>query len=589
MKKVPEINFLCLVAFIISLTGWAKSPVEEAYDGSLQIRQIPDTEAVLKKYFNQYVSVDTIFAVIFPPANCPRCEAMITPTLQRLKKHRPEIPTVLVVAYPDSLAASQYITRYGLTADYILYDTSEHFRNFLSFSMGALHIPYLLKLTPADGNLLAGLPADEATDEFLLDFCAWKKPMEKMKYNLSSFKEEYFYPATEKLITNEQLRIVYPDSILLSETVYRPEFYHDKLFFNDKLREATEYFRVAPDKQDILEFRHEIRTTPSQNRTFIELPDSTPGLSVMLAEVRYIPLSPKMIDDRTLAISYSLPKIWSPAPYSFGYMNAPCLLMMNPDSVCDSHVVPLTGYEYEEFFYPHFSLFRYGDDVAIGCERMTWPLELDKEDYCDKPDFNPFTNDFYTFTQPISAVFDREGHLKRHLGQLPELARRTLTGYYFLDPVIDSWNGTAAMSDGFSGDITLFSIDNPDEVRHLSAFSIPDNLLPSPHPETFYSYECAAPYIGLFNRNITDIRLTDTDVYLLIRYGQHGMPDRLTDAYSVIRINLDCDCAEEKSFTIPTEGTHFFGLRRTAEGDVQPYMISNHEGDWKVTLYDFDN
>lgn len=152
-------------------------------------------------------------------------------------------------------------------------------------------------------------------------------------------------------------------------------------------------------------------------------------------------------------------------------------------------MIPLTGYGYDKFYYLHFSLFRYGDDVAIGCERKTWPLELDKEDYCDKPEFNPFTDDFYTFTQPISAVFDREGRLKCHLGQLPELARHTLTGYYFLDPVIDSWNGTAVMSDGFSGDITLFSIDNPNEIRHLTAFSIPDNLLPSPDPETFYSYE----------------------------------------------------------------------------------------------------
>lgn len=577
------------MAFIISLTSWAKSPFEKAYDEILQIRQLLETETVLKEYFNSYIASDTVFAIIFPPANCPRCEALITPTLQKLKQYRPEIPTVLVAAYPDSVAASQYMGRYGLTADDIMYDTSEHFRNFLSFSMGTLHIPYLLKLTPADGNLIVGLPADVATDEFLLDFCAWKEPMEKREYGLSGFKEGHFRPAAKKLTANEQLRIVCPDSVLLSETVYRPEFYHDKLFFNDKLREATEYFRVVPDKQDILEFRHEIRTTPSQNRTFIELPDSTPGLSVMLAEVRYIPLSPKMIDNRTLAISYSLPKVWSPAPYSFGYMNVPCLLMMNPDSVCESRVIPLTGYGYDKFYYPHFSLFRYGDDVAIGCERKTWPLELDKEDYCDKPEFNPFTDDFYTFIQPISAVFDREGRLKCHLGQLPELARHTLTGYYFLDPVIDSWNGTAVMSDGFSGDITLFSIDNPNEIRHLTAFSIPDNLLPSPDPETFYSYECAAPYAELFNRNITDMRLTDTDVYLLIRYGQHGIADRLTDDYSVIRIGLDCDCAEEKSFAIPTEGTHFFGLRRTADGYVQPYMISNHEGDWKVTLYDFDN
>ena len=217
MKTVSHI-LLILVSVFTCSTLDAQSLIEDAYNEALQVRQIPGSKEALKEYFRSYTTPknDTVFAIIFPPANCPRCEALITPTLQKLKQYRPEIPTVLVAAYPDSVAASQYMSRYGLTADDIMYDTSEHFRNFLSFSMGTLHIPYLLKLTPADGNLIVGLPADVATDEFLLDFCAWKEPVEKREYGLSGFKEGHFRPAAKKLTANEQLRIVCPDSVLLS-------------------------------------------------------------------------------------------------------------------------------------------------------------------------------------------------------------------------------------------------------------------------------------------------------------------------------------------------------------------------------------
>lgn len=133
-----------LLIFIISLAlvtpVSSKDIVLEAAETGLQVRQQPHTEEFLQSFFNQLPqSVDTLYATIFRPAHCPRCEATITKTHTLLKEHAPH-PTVLISVYPDSAIAK---------------NTTPH----IPFK------PIIIYMTPTSG-LLISYPLTVATSTF---------------------------------------------------------------------------------------------------------------------------------------------------------------------------------------------------------------------------------------------------------------------------------------------------------------------------------------------------------------------------------------------------------------------------------------
>ncbi len=588
MKKSLKIKILILLTLTTTFICRSQNLAIESCGEGLQVRQIPGSNKELEQYFSEYLTDDTIFAIIFPPANCPRCESMINPILQNLKRIRPNIPSVLISVYPDSTIASKYLNKYGFVSDACLYDESDSFKKFLSFNAGYLHIPYLLKVKPSSGELIIGVRADDGTEEFLNDFCMVSTPVEKKEFELSKKHNGYFQPPVNELTPKTYFSLNLPDSVYISEIIYQPEFYNDKLFFNDKLSESIKYFQISDENNSLLNFQKDIRTNEIQNKTFIQISDSLYNSLQLDDEVRFMPLSPKMIDDHTLAISYSLPKLWQTGEKSIGYMNRASVLIVNLEAGLTSNLIPLSV-EDDDFFYPHFNLFKYGNDFAIGCERMTWPMEYEKEEYYDNPVCNPFSDEFYSFSQPIAAVFDcKNGNFKERIGELPFFSRKTLTGYYFVSPVIDSWGDDIVMSDGFSGKITLINQNNISDTNNYDAFTIPVNLIPDPNPSNFYSYDCVSPYISYFNRNIMDLKISSDYIYLLIRYGKPGEEDAANDLYSVIKFDRNCNCTEEKTFDRSKDPSYnYFGLRRNEDGSIEPYKISKKHGAWAVTTYNF--
>lgn len=577
---------MMLVFSIVSVVRAENLATDMATDDILQVRQIPGSNARLSSFFYKYMANDTIFAIMNPVANCPRCESMLNSIIQRLKTVRRDIPVVRVHVYDDSLVAKKYLERYDLIKDDVLFDTHENYKEYLSFATGYLHIPYLFKIVPKSGDLIIGIPADNGQISFLKDFCNVTKPMEKKEYPLSSDIGGVFVPSDSMLALKGELRLECQDSLSLSESDYMPEFYGNKLFVNDKLNECVKYFKIENADSQVAVFKKEIRTDNEQNNMFIQIPDSLYGQCMDM--VRYMPLSPKMLDDSTLAVSYSLPEVWMEDSSHMAYRNMMCILSVDPDSGSQGKVVGLLDDEDDGYFYSHFNLFKFGDDVAIGCENYTWPAIADKEYYCDAASNNPFTEEFYIREHPIAAVFDRKnGEMKKRVGDLSVLSGKTKTGSYFVNMVMDTWGGRIAVADGFSGEIIIMDAMDGKEIKRTKAFDVPLHLLPDPDPDLFYTYDCVSPYIGVFNRVIEDIKISEDTIYCLVRYGRHGSK-RPNDVYSVFIIDRTCDCAEEKRFPELDYIHKYHGLRRTAEGSVEPYALVKNRDDntWKIKIYE---
>lgn len=74
MKRLL-ILLIAVVSFTLS-EGQESDPLKELENSALQIRQKPGTDRLLAEWLAEAgVTEDTIYAYIFTPASCPRCES----------------------------------------------------------------------------------------------------------------------------------------------------------------------------------------------------------------------------------------------------------------------------------------------------------------------------------------------------------------------------------------------------------------------------------------------------------------------------------------------------------------------------------
>lgn len=579
MKVLKSFKYISifLTILLFPFESNASSIALERAEGELQVRQLPGSDRFLRDYFRNTVLTDTIYCIVTPTGNCPRCEALIPHVLRQLNRYAPDKTSVLISVFRDSTEAKKYNSRYGLAAEINIYDTTNDYNKFLSFSIGDLHIPYILKIAPESGNLIVGMPADDDADELIADICRLSEPLAKLEFPTRSAISET--PALKPMRINRKIRMNVPDTVGISAIINQPELYGNRLFFNDKLDYSIQYYKIYSDSA---RFITRFKTDSTQNRLFVTVNDNIYKSMIYGNEIRFMPLSPRMLNDSVLAVSYSLPKIWAPDSTSIAYKNQACVYVVNPDNHKECNIVPLIKPDSNEFFYPHFDLFVMGNDFVTQAQRLTWPIEVDKDYYCGKADIDPFMEDFYSNQQPILAIFDSHtGNLKSKIGQLPELARKSLTGYYFVSASIASDGNRAVYSDGVSGNLHVFDIDSPENDSIVKIFDIDLSRIPMPDEKDFYSYDCIAPYTGVFIRNIMDVKIKDDDIYCLLRYGIHG-DFKPTDTYSVIKVNNNTGVIERK---FPIKGAEAYGLWTNDTG-IHPYLIDKINGEWEIVEFE---
>lgn len=585
MKKI--IFGLCLAAgVLLNLTGQAQSLVDEYAEVELErVRQLPGSEKCLKDYFGSLEGVDTVYALIYPVSNCPRCEPSMLAVYDRLKRHKTKPEVVCVAVYPDSLAAKQYQENLGYNIDNCIYDTTQGYRNFLSFSIGFFHVPYLLKCSLKEGKLIVGMRAGYSLPELIDGLIAYNEPKPQTAFPAMAELSPKFHAKEAYLQKTATYTINAADSIALSEVIYRPQFVGRNLCFNDKLRNAIEWFETD-DANQTLQQRGEIRVTAEERKAFSNVSDEDFDYMLRHNELKFIANNLRLFKD-TLFVSHSLPNL----SYSFygdaravSYMNSACVLKYN---LCDNSrkLIQLNIDPYGELFYSHFEICNNGNEIVTGCEPLTWPSGFDREDYENIPKLDPFKREFYQFERPIFASFSSEsGDLIGHSGRLPELSEQTLTGYCFIAPILDGNGRDCAYSDGFSGKISVArkeSIDQPFEEYQI----FDPGQLPEPDPGMFYSYEIRSLYAPYLCRSIKDIKITDSHVYALIHYGIKEQ-ESATDAGSFVTINRQNGQIDELQFPRLSGETLAYGLRLTADNAVQPYAIEKSQNGWRLHIYE---
>ncbi len=359
----------------------------------------------------------------------------------------------------------------------------------------------------------------------------------------------------------------------------QPDFDGNLIAFNDKLNYSVILGKLS-EEDHAINFCAEIKADSTERYRFVKLSDKYTREYYDGGSLRFMPLSPRFMPDGRLGISYSLPLLWEENDSTIVYENQPCVLFV--DTVNYAHnLIPLEGGEAHGLFFGHYRIYPYGDNIAITSQPRSWPL-LTKDEFENGGSNDPFTEAYYGDKKVQAIMSARTGQFLFDTCPLPEISRASKTGHSFPKALSDTRNGTIAYADGYSGKI---NVDTSGHTSEFDIFNIDLNSLPQPDSTKFYSYDLSAEYEPYFCRHIEDMKLGSGQLTCLVRYGRLGNIDA-PEAYTVVILDLADGSFEEKTLNPGREAAvSSYGLRRTAEGSIQPFRLAAQGNDWWVELF----
>ena len=589
------IGILFILTFGIVARAEDLPLVRETMSLSLQIRQKPGTEELLKSYLSPIqADRDTLYAILYEPTFCPRCEVMINLIGQLLKEESQENRLLLITAYNDPTRAAAYHKAKGYAADYYLYDTDNSFLDIFSFNSSGLSGVYVLKICKPKGELLTGSINYNATPEFIKELAEWTERMEPHDYavNEKGTDESDWELPSPQCLPLDAACTDYPlalDGQMLSDVYDLPKFDGSNFHFNDKLNECVMLFRLEGDS---LRFKAQVRADSTERDRFI-LVGEEKRKHIASTDVSYIPLATCMTDSTHIGVSYSLPYVIDDQRTNgIAFYNAPVLIQQNVETL---EKLPMFAPDFDitndtMFLYKHFNFCTFKGEIIYSCQKMTFPMEYERWEYEHKPALNPFKPEFYKSGNPWLAAYSlTTGKLVERFGELEPCAEAGRTGYYFQNPLMYSDGKELLYSDGFSGTIHITDDIHCGKVNDYSAFAVDTAAFPQPDTAMFYRREYTKAYDRFYYRCIMHARMNADKVYCLVMYSRRDVskPGPETNDYTLVTIDRRTGLATERLLPrYPGMRPMGYGLR-SAGGEIKPFgFYRRADGSYVVRVWD---
>ena len=448
-----------LIANILCAAGQASDLLTELENSTLQVRQKPGTDALLRNWLGRAgVKEDTVYAYIYMPGSCPRCENSIKDYKEYINSKGGKF--LLITVFRDKATAAFYNKKKGYEADYYIYDTENYYKQVLSFNNFALDGSDMLKLT-RQGRLITGYDGMNYSRKLAELLMRRSKPMDYRDFGGSAETDStewvYRLEYAEALPMNgghKDYKLDVKPEAPLCETYRNPYFRDDVFFYPDELLSSVPVYRKEKDTGKMA-FVAALAPDSTEKDMFIDLDAETYNMLARKDNLYYIVCYAGMLDDGHIGLSYSLPRIFFQAEDHIAYFNKTCILSRNIGDLSKSRFfVPDYDVMKEQYSYNHFQFSSTGGNVFMGCQKNTWPMSFEPDEYKDNPAFNPFCEEFYVTDNPFMAEFDRHtGKLIRRFGKLDSLAEKTMTGYYYVNAQSTVGGSEIAYTDGYSGKV----------------------------------------------------------------------------------------------------------------------------------------
>ncbi|MDY3267835.1 MAG: hypothetical protein SOX26_10095 [Phocaeicola sp.] len=564
--------------------------IKEMENNDLQIRQKPSTEVLLSNFLRSTgIKEDTIYAILYTPAECYRCEAAIPAFYNKLKNNSLHNKMLLISAYTDSVAAAMYNKKNGYKSDYYLYDTKLEYKRIFSFNSVAMYGLYIMKICPKTGILLTGGQYTLLGKDFINQLVAYKNRLSphlypgdtEKEYQIKTFEDNTkYYPwKTEEYIieTNKDF--------FISNIYDIPKIENGNLFFTDMLNNGVMLFKLKDNRYI---YRTLFQVNDYEKKRFVSVSDQQYKNLVAAGQVFNIALSSNMIDDKHLAISYSLPKILEEKVdgiINLSFYNAPAILIRNiEDFQSEDMITPDFNLSNSDYFYMHFSFDIFNNKLWVGCEKLTWPMDgFEKEDIEGNIEINPFDERFYDTFNPIIASFDiNSGKCNGHYGNLDESQRKSRTGYYFLNNVFAHYKDNYLYGNGYTGKLYLSS--NTDTTTTCyEVFDVNSSQFAVPDSSKFYKLEYGSLYDSNFSKCITAVKMNDKEICCLVKHGKPRSDNFNNDRYSFVIINRISGKIQERFLPAIDSRIKSLGYGiMNEQNEFNPFIFIKDDNDYKI-------
>lgn len=503
------------------------------------IRQIEGTNHLLKEYLGMYAKGNKVlFAILFAPQACPRCEVDIDYALENIRKIKPDASLVVIASYPDADAAREYVkSRFRI--ENIIVDTTGIHERIFHYRTGRLAVTYLLQIDVEQGRLMCGGDSPYMNLDFLKQFCNNTSYVPYVESNQESNALVSGEPRRQEVLqgTYPSVFINCSNGFSISAVMENSEWKGDKFLFADELLSQGILLDI---RKDTAFLERMIIPTRSQESAFSRIPASQFNrmkeqgmLFIMASCVAFSPDSGQPI------VSYSLPDLSFEKDSSIAYFNKPVLL----EALAEGDSCRMDCFDFEHdadtlYMYTHASRIMPLPDgrLLLGCRRG-FPTTVTAADCLKNTSQDIFIPSFYE-NSPICAFFDRStGKLTGRLGRLDDIFSKTQTGYYFTMPIADAFNGILAYTDGCSGKLWLRNFQSGFTEQEVCLFNV--QLLDSVLKSTAalrYTDNYFEPYFRVFNRYIESLKLDECGIHCIIRHGKSALKD-IEDNYEYVLVS----------------------------------------------------
>lgn len=573
----------------------------------LHIRQKPGTRQILAEMLAGVpTKSDTVYAVLYRPSYCRRCEAALLKFDGRIKQTDPEAETMLISVYKDSGSAKNYHEREGYVFDHYIYDTNDTFAKTLSLDMPNMNSSFVLKIRKSTGELIVGTCLLEMSDTFMRGLVDYRMGMPEHDFHVDGndnggMAQKQHKPGFTPMdaAKSETYRLSAKDGHPVSGITDRSIMKDGKLCFIDELDESIMVFCLRDGAMvcDTI-----IKPTESEKSKFIDLPKIYYDEMEANNELYYMPVFPFFsTDGKRLLMSYSMPYVHADYTISesgdttdveIEYYNKAVIIDRDLTTYEAGPMIDINiDMDNMDYFYKHFNLCVTGSNIIMGCQKLTWPMDAPEEYYAGNDKLDPFRSGFYKTDNPLFAVFDKgTGRVKGHFGRLESYTEKLRVGYAYTGATLSAHGNCVAYTDDYSGHVCVANtsaLGTPLERYEL--FTVNADEMPRPDTLNFYKRSHQNYYNSFFDRKIQDVLLTDTHLYAFVVYGSMSNTDIDNDVYVFAVADRKTGRVTQRIVPRPANASTVlgYGMGNTS-GPCRPFVIYRDADSVKLTMFNED-
>lgn len=350
-------------------------------NNELQIRQCAETEHRLTQWLRPLsAGQDTLYALLFHPAGCPRCESAAQEFEKAFRQVLPSERLVLWCAHGDAEAARRYARREGLRADTLVVDTAGVWRRVFSLNHEELNGIFLLKMAVGSGRMLTGGELSYVDDDLFRELALSRLPLPFHSYGDDAVGADRASIAEVPgggPLRYERWPLLTEGQAVFSQLREPPVLRNGHLLVNDNLENAGFMFRLDPAAR-AFRLEHVLRVDTAVRDTFVDLPPRI--YDQVHRQFRYMVCGLSFVNDDTVAFSYSLPRVFverrTGDNVNLAFYNEPVILSWQVEPF---RTLPLTdlaaALQDTAYMNQHFVIYPYdGQHVAMACQQLTYPL-----------------------------------------------------------------------------------------------------------------------------------------------------------------------------------------------------------------------